>query len=51
VLEVKDGSNVQGTLASVQRAMTLDIAGSTINNVGHGFAWVGVVCVVVDNRG
>lgn len=51
MLEVKDGSNVQRTLASVQRAMTLDIAGSTIDDMCHGLAWVGVVGIVVDNGG
>jgi hypothetical protein len=51
VLEVKDSGDVQGRLTRVQRAMALNVTGHTIDNMRHGHAGVGVISVVVDDRG
>lgn len=47
---IKDGGDVKDTLARGQRAMRLDVASHTVDNMRHGDTRVGVVGVVVDDR-
>lgn len=51
MLEVEHGGDVQRGLAGVQRAVALDVAGHAVDDVSQGYAGVGVVRVVVDDRG
>ena len=48
---VKNSGDVQDLLRSTQGAVAFNVAGHTINDVGHGHTVVGVVGIVVDNRG
>lgn len=50
MFKVKSISNVQRLLASVQGAMTLDVASSSIDYVGHGYTGISVVGIIVHDR-
>lgn len=49
--EVQNIGDVQWALAGVQSAVAFDVSGHTVDDVGDGLAGVGVVGVVVDDRG
>jgi hypothetical protein len=46
---IEDSGDVKGTLASIQGAVTFDVAGCSVDEMGHGDARVGVVCIVVND--
>lgn len=46
---IEDSSDVKGTLASIQGAVTFDVAGCSVDEMGHGDTRVGVVCIVVND--
>lgn len=45
---IKDCGDVQDTSTGTQGAVRLDVARGAVDKVRHGFAGVGVVCVVVN---
>lgn len=51
LLRVQNSSDVGQALAAAELAVTLDVACHTVDDVGHGRAGVGVVGVLVHDRG
>lgn len=48
---VQDGGDVAQTLTGAQLAVTLDVSGHAVDDMGHGCSSIGLVGVVVDDRG
>ena len=49
MLLIEDGGDVEDALAGGQRAMRLDVASHTVDDMRHGDTRVGIVGVVVDD--